>query len=165
MLYLAQQPCVQCQDTKRALQAADGYLYLGMPCEALSELNRAPSAAQRDPAVLLARVRVLLHWSCWKEAEVLARQCRETYPTIEEFTVQCAFALHQLEREDEAMETLRSAPDWILRTGILHYNLACYEARLGDLDVARSCIEVAIRMNSAMEGNAKVDPDLKALYN
>ena len=37
----------------------------------------------------------------------------------------------------EAAAVLHSAPAWIRQTGILHYNLACYEARLGDLATAR----------------------------
>ena len=63
------------------------------------------------------------------------------------------------------MEVLQAAPEWLRRTGILHYNLACYEARLGDLTTARQCINAAIQLNAAMKKNARVDPDLQALWN
>jgi hypothetical protein len=79
--------------------------------------------------------------------------------------VQRVFALHQLEKGDEAFRVLLSAPEWIRRTGILHYNLACYEARLGDLNAARRCIDAAIEINSAIKKNARSDPDLAALWN
>jgi hypothetical protein len=64
-----------------------------------------------------------------------------------------------------AEQALQAAPEWIRRTGILHYNLACYQARLGDLIRARECIDVAIRMNAGIKRNARLDPDLQALWN
>ena len=165
MLYLAQQPRVESQEAQRALQAADGYLFLGMHHEAMGELNLVPLVAQSDPAVLLARVRVLLHRQSWSDAEDLAVRCIEAFPEIEEFTVQRAFALCRTRTADVAIEVIEAAPAWIRRTGILHYNLACYEARLGDISMARRCIDTAIQINSAMARNAKVDPDLKGLFN
>ncbi|MEO7318466.1 MAG: hypothetical protein ABIZ56_05710 [Chthoniobacteraceae bacterium] len=165
MLYLAQQPRVESQDAQRALQAADGYLFLGMHHEAMAELNTVPIVAQGDPAVLLARVRVLLHRQNWSDADELTARCIEAFPEIEEFTVQRAFAICRIKTAEVAIEVIEAAPAWIRRTGILHYNLACYEARLGDLSMARRCIDTAIQINSAMARNAKVDPDLQGLYN
>ncbi len=165
MLYLAQQPRVENREVQRALQAADGYLFLGMQKEAMGELNNVPLVAQGDPAVLLARVRALLHRQSWSEAEELALRCIEAFPEIEEFTVQRAFAICRTKTAEVAIEVIEAAPAWIRRTGILHYNLACYEARLGDLSMARRCIDTAIQINSAMARNAKVDPDLQSLYN
>ena len=165
MLYLAQQPRVESPEAQRALRAADGYLFLGMHQEAMSELNCVPLFAQSDPAVLLTRVRVLLHRRAWSEAEELANRCVQAFPEVEEFTVQRAFATRWMKTPDDAIEVIEAAPAWIRRTGILHYNLGCYEARLGDISMARRCIDVAIQMNSAMARNAKVDPDLQALYN
>ena len=83
MLYLAQQPRVESPEAQRALHAADGYLFLGLHKEAMSELNRVPLMAQGDPAVLLTRVRVLLHRRNWREAEELASRCVEAFPEVE----------------------------------------------------------------------------------
>lgn len=165
MLYLGTRSHSHSAQTQRALHAADGYLYLGMPGEALDELHIVPVPEQTDPSVLLARVRVLLHLKRWGEAEKLSGFGNNTHPDEEEFTVQRAFALHQLDKGDEAVEVLLSAPEWIRRTGILHYNLACYEARLGDVSTARQCIRAAIQLNAAMKKNAKIDPDLQSLWN
>jgi len=78
--------------------------------------------------------------------------------------VQRAFALHQQKRGHEAADVILSAPDWIRRTGILHYNLACYEAQLGDLGTARQCIRTALEINAAFKKNARTDPDLERLW-
>ena len=83
----------------------------------------------------------------------------------DEFTVQRAFALHQLDKGDEAAEVLQGAPEWLRRTGILHYNLGCYEARWGNLKIARQCVQTAVKLNAAIKNNIKQDPDLAELWN
>jgi Flp pilus assembly protein TadD len=165
MLYIHHQPDSFAEGTQRSLLAADGYLFLGMPDEALEELANIPKDDSKQAMVLLARTRVLLHLKRWTEAEKLAAHGATTHPDHEEFTVQRAFALHQLQQGDEAMTVILQAPEWIRQTGIIHYNLACYEAQLGDLRTARQCIKVACQMNKAMKKNAAIDPDLRALWN
>ncbi len=165
MLYLSQHPRPCSAETQRALHAADGYLYFGLSNEALAELDAIEVSEQDDTSVLLARIRALLHGREWRAAETLSNRSLRMHPDEGEFTVQRAFALHQMKKGDEAIEALLAAPEWIRRTGILHYNLACYEARLGDLKIARECIDVAIQLNSGIKKNARLDPDLKALWN
>ena len=165
MLYLANRAHQPSIETQRALHSADGYLYFGLADEALLELSNIGEAERYDASVMLARVRVLLHLRKWADAETLSSEAITRYPDEDEFPVQRAFALHQLQRGEQAAEVILSAPEWIRRTGILHYNLACYEARLGDLSTARQCIDAAIQINAAMKKNARIDPDLQALWN
>ena len=165
MLYLSQHPHPHTAQTQRGLRAADGYLYLGLPAEALRELDAIPAAEHGDSAVLLARIRVLLHMKEWRSAETLSGKGARQHPDEGEFTVQRAFALHQMNKGQAAEAALLAAPEWIRRTGILHYNLACYQARLGDLTQARECIDAAIQMNAGIKKNARLDPDLQALWN
>jgi len=165
MLYLSQPPKIQSSETQRALNAADGYLFFNLLDEALEELGTIPSTEQEQAAVMLARIRLLLHKREWRSAEVLSAQGSGLHPEEGEFTVQRAFALHQLDNDDQAEQVLQAAPDWIRRTGILHYNLACYEARLGDITTARECIDAAIQINAGIKKSARVDPDLQSLWN
>jgi predicted Zn-dependent protease len=165
MLYLKNQPRAHSAETHRALEAADGYLYLGMPKEALGEFAAIPGHERENASVMLAEIRVVLHMKNWKRAESLSARGSDLHPNEDEFTVQRVFALHKLEKGEEAFRILLAAPEWIRRTGILHYNLACYEARLGDINTARRCIDAAIELNSAIKKNARSDPDLAALWN
>lgn len=166
MLYLNQkQADPDSRDWQRPLLAADGYLYLGIPELALEELESISDSAQHASPVLRARVRVLLHLRRWSDADNLSRTGGSLYPEENEFTVQRAFALHQLKKGTDAVRVLLSAPEWIRKTGILHYNLACYEAQLGDIVTARQCIKAAIEINSAFKKNARTDPDLARLWN
>lgn len=165
MLYLSQHPHPCTAETQRALHAADGYLYFGLADEALTELDAIDQNEQDGTSVLLARIRALLHGREWRAAETLSNRGLRLHPSEGEFTVQRAFALQQMKKCDEAIKAMLAAPEWIRRTGILHYNLACYEARLGDLAIARECIDAAIHINSGIKKNARLDPDLKALWN
>lgn len=165
MLYLSQHPRPCTAETQRALHAADGYLFFGLAAEALAELSAIEDREQDDSSVLLARIRALLHARQWRTAESLSIRGGRLHPDEGEFTVQRAFALQQMQKGDEAIEALLAAPEWIRRTGILHYNLACYEARLGDLSIARQCIDAAIQINSGIKKNARLDPDLQGLWN
>jgi tetratricopeptide (TPR) repeat protein len=164
MLYLNNEPGRLSLDVQRALQAVDGWLYLGLADEAIRELNAVSVPDQIEAPLLRARIRALLHLKRWKEAEVLSEKGCELHPDENEFTVQRAFALHQQQRGHEAADVILSAPDWIRRTGILHYNLACYEAKLGDLGTARQCIRTALEMNAGFRKNARTDPDLVRLW-
>lgn len=166
MLYLNQkQTESSSREWQKPLLAADGYLYLGLAAHALAELESISDAYQHASPVLRARVRVLLHLKRWDEADALSAAGNSLYPEENEFTVQRAFALHQLKKGSDAVKVLLSAPEWIRRTGILHYNLACYEAQLGDLMTARQCIQAAIEINSSFKKNARTDPDLARLWN
>jgi len=165
MLYLTTKPPKEEPETGRQLRAAEGYLTLGMPEEALQALSEIPDARQDDAGVMRRRVRALLHLHRWNEAERLSFKAMEVYPEENEFMVQRAFALHQQEKGVEAAEVILNAPSWIRNTGILYYNLACYEATLGDLGIARQCIETAFGINAAFKKNARKDPDLQRLWN
>ena len=166
MLYLNQKPAdAGSREWQRPLLAADGYLYLGMPAQALKELESIDDSFQHVSPVLRARVRVLLHLKRWEQASSLSAAGNSLYPEENEFTVQRAFALHRLKKGGDAVQVLLNAPEWIRRTGILHYNLACYEAQLGDLTTARQCIQAAIEINSSFKKNARTDPDLARLWN
>ena len=164
MLYFNDKIGIQSFELRKLLMAADGYLYLGMPRDALKELDRIDDTEQMHSSVLRTRIRVLLHMKKWKAAAELSRQGLEKYPNENELMVQRAFALHKLRKGSLAAKVLLTAPDWIRRTGILHYNLACYEAQLGSVSTARQCIRAAIKINSSFKKNASTDPDLQRLW-
>ena len=164
MIYLKNELNELSFDLQRSLHAVDGYLHLGMAEEALRELNDAGIKDQFETATLRARIRVLLHMKRWKDAEALSEKGITLHPEENEFMVQRAFALHQMKRGDEAAGVLLSAPTWIRQTGILHYNLACYEAKLGDISMARQCIRAALELNSGFKKNVRTDPDLQQLW-
>ena len=151
-------------ETRNALEAAEGYVYLGLHREALKELDSINSAEQEAVDVMIARIRVFLHLGRYSSAVRLSARGERLHRNEDEFTVQHAFSLHQLDKREEAEEVIQGAPEWLRRTGILHYNLGCYEARWGNLKVARKCVQAAIQMNIAIKNNVRKDPDLERLW-
>lgn len=165
MLSLSNRAKPQSPETHKALQAAEGYVFLGLHREALKQLDTVPEVEQENPDVMVARIRVLLHLRRYPAAARLSARGESLYRDEDEFTVQRAFALNQLDKGDEAREVIKGAPEWLRRTGILHYNLGCYEARWGNIEVARQCVQDAIEINAAIRKNLKQDPDLAELWN
>lgn len=153
------------EDTCLALRTAEGYVFFNLYRDALKELDSIAEYEQDDCDVMIARIRVLLHLERWRKAARLSARGAALHNTEDEFTVQRAFALHKMHLSEAAARVLLDAPEWIRRTGILHYNLACYEARWGNLTVARQCVQAAIEINAAIKKNARQDPDLADLWN
>ena len=164
MLTLSNRSKQHSPEVYRALQSAEGYVYFGLFREALRELDAIPHHDQEECDVMVARIRILLHLGRWANAVRLSTRGEALHKEEDEFTVQRAFALHQLDKGEEAARVLLEAPEWLRRTGILHYNLGCYEARWGNLQVARQCVQTAIELNSAIQKNARQDPDLSNLW-
>lgn len=150
--------------TIKAMQAAEGYVFLGLFREALKELDVISSTEQESSDVMIARIRVLLFLRRFTSAARLSARGETLYRDEDEFTVQHAFSLSQLDKGEEAKEVIDGAPEWLRRTGIIHYNLGCYEARWGSIKNARQCVQAAIKMNAAIKINLKQDPDLAALF-
>lgn len=165
MLTLTNHPKEHSLRTFHALQAAEGYVYLGLYRQALGELDHIETSDQELSDVLIARIRTLLHLNRFTAAARLSARGEALYKDEDEFTVQRAFALHQLNKGDEAAKVLLNAPEWLRQTGILHYNLACYEARWGNIKIAKQCVKAAITLNAAIKKNARQDPDLAELWN
>jgi hypothetical protein len=59
---------------------------------------------------------------------------------------------------------LLKAVERIPAAAILHYNLACYECQLGDLEVAKARLQHAISLDPACRAMALDDQDLKPLW-
>jgi tetratricopeptide (TPR) repeat protein len=165
MLTLSSRAKQHSPETHKALQAAEGYVFLGLHREALKELDTIDQLDQEDSDVMIARIRTLLHLGRFSAAARLSARGESIHSEEDEFTVQRAFALHRLNKRDEAAKVIQSAPAWLRRTGILHYNLGCYQARWGDIPTARQCVDAAIQLNAAIELSMKKDPDLAGLWN
>jgi tetratricopeptide (TPR) repeat protein len=152
-------------ETHRSLQAAEGYVFLGLHREALKQLDQIVDEDQELPDVLIARIRILLHLRRFSSAIRLSVRGAKLFHNEDEFMVQRIFALEQMNKGEEAAEVLHSAPEWLQRSGILHYNLGCYQARWGNLKVARQYVQTAVKINGVIKKNVKQDPDLAGLWN
>ncbi len=154
-----------CISVETRLEYARGYLALGLGREAGKELQAVPRAARQGEAYGLVRLDLAMALKDWRSVVRLAPSWAKRFPTREEGWVAWAFALREQEEISAARDVLCTAEKWHGATsGLLHYNLACYECLLGQLDAARARLRRAIKMDKTWRAAAREDRDLAALW-
>ena len=148
---------------ERTLVAAEGYCELGMFDDALVEIESLPTEFAQHPTVVELRTVVLMQAKRWKLALAASRSLCRVSPEKTTGFIHAAFCLHELGRTAEARDTLLSGPDKLHAEPTFHYNLACYECALGNLDLARLHLEKSFELDKKFKEYAKSDPDLAAL--
>ncbi|MEO7931772.1 MAG: hypothetical protein ABIT76_01300 [Chthoniobacterales bacterium] len=148
----------------RTLQAAEGYGELGMFDEALAELASLPAQQQDDLRVKQARLFLLLQFKQFRSALEVSRQLCESHPGLPIGFIHVAFCLHELGQTLEAREALIAGPASLLEEATYYYNLACYNAVLGEMQQARAYLKTSFKMNKKFREIAEHDPDLSAIW-
>jgi predicted Zn-dependent protease len=151
-------------DQKR-LTAAQGYLELGMPRQALAELDGLSTEGAVSAPGLDVRIVILLRLKRWKSAATNARKLCRMLPDQPAGFIHLAFCLHELGETVRARDVLRKAPPNVRKDATCCYNLACYEAVLGELDAARLHLAQSISIDKRFREFARHDSDLAALHN
>lgn len=148
------------------LSAADGWLDLGDTEEALRSLDAVSPATSADPDVLELRWRILARRLAWDEALKVSSQLTAAAPNRAESWIHHSYALHELKRTEEAWTTLLQAAPRFPKESIIPYNLACYACQMGEVQVARSWLQRAMRLRPREEirSMALQDPDLAPLH-
>lgn len=149
---------------ERHLQAAIGFLELGMPLDANDEVEAIEPARKTLSEVLAVRVEVFRALSKWQLMEVVARQLAFQQPDEPQNFISLAFATRRAIGVQEALAVLARVANRFPACATILYNLACYAAVLGHLDVARNRLAEATKLESAFRKMALNDPDLSALH-
>ena len=149
---------------QKALTCVQGYLELGMPLEALRELKALPEALRESPIAVEMHVVVLIRLERWKTAATQARKLCKLQPALPAGFIHLAYCQHETGQTAAARETLMKGPKALHKEATYFYNLACYEAVLGDLDSARRHLARSIGINKRFLEFARQDTDLAALH-
>jgi predicted Zn-dependent protease len=148
---------------KRLLIAAQGYSELGLPDLALAELSLIPEELQGESVVVETMLSVLMQAQRWTAALPVGQELCRLEPEKSAGFIHAAFCLHELGNTMAARELLMSGPAQLKAEATYHYNLACYEAKLGNLDQARAYLDVSFAMDKKLKEFALDDPDLDVL--
>lgn len=128
--------------------------------EALAELSSVEPKLFGDPDLLELRLHILMQDCRWNEAlaaaEELLRVRQDALPAY----IHGAFALHELGRTAEARDLLLRGPSVLREDPTFHYNIGCYEAVLGNHDVALKSLQQSFAMDETFRDFAQRDPDL-----
>ncbi len=147
------------------LNAAAGWLELGLPEEAQAELNRLTPGARQLPEALAVEWDLHARGACWERALDVASRllaCDRSKPAG---WINRSYALHELRRTAEARDFLLPAVTLFPAIGVIPYNLACYTCQLGELDDARRWLRHAMEVDGreCVLGRARTDADLTPL--
>jgi tetratricopeptide (TPR) repeat protein len=130
---------------------------------ALEELE-PDSPLRTSPDVLRLWLKILASREKWDEAVLIGQTLCKAVPHEEQAFLDTASCLHELGRTREAKRTLLEGPNSLMNNAAYHYNLGCYEAVLGNVEHAKSCIKRAVEMDKAFEKVAVEDRDLAAIW-
>ena len=149
---------------ERHLTAATGYLELGMAADASAELDAIEPGRRSDWQVLALRVAVCQETKDWVPMLLLSERLVAMQPTRADWPISLAYATRRCQSLEAARKILLGAVQRFPEESTIRYNLACYEAQLGNLELARDHLARAIRMNGAHRAMALADADLAPLH-
>jgi tetratricopeptide (TPR) repeat protein len=148
-------------DADAACRRALGFLQLGMPEDALAELDELTvthSVAQH------LRVDALFRLKRWPDAAAICLPMTEQEPADPGWWIQAAYAQRRARSIEEAEMILRAGLTRHPANGLMLYNLACYACVGQRIDEARKWLGKAVALDpDTMLAMAGRDPDLEAL--
>lgn len=147
------------------LEYALGYLQLGLFNEARAELSGLDPETLATPAALQLRVEIAMAAEDWPEVVALSPALVNHDPAEERPWIAWGYALRELQRIEEARDTLLTGARLIRQPSpLIAYNLACYACLLGDLPEARRLLEAVFAQDHSWRAIARDDADLAALH-
>lgn len=149
--------------TLRQLSYAEGYLTLGLKAEAAEALSEIVASEREETPVLAMGLAVHTERGEWGNAAKLGAMLCEREPQVAGFWIQWAYATRRQAGINEALAILIRGVGLHPREAMFHFNLACYEAQLGNLDDARAFLDTACGLDPQFTELAKTDADLEPL--
>ena len=115
---------------QRHLTAAEGWLQLGLHLEAKAELEKIQPQLRSHPDVLELRWHIYAKEKKWDACIDIAATIIKRAPKRVDGWIHRSFALHELQRTQEAFDQLLPAVDQFPKVWTIPYNLACYASML-----------------------------------
>lgn len=151
-------------DDLRVMRSALGWLELGLPEEALSELASLSARDRMRRHALELRLIAEMESGRWNAAADTGRLLCMKEPKEARFFIHAAYCLHETGDTLAAHDWLLRGPATLIEDPLFHYNIACYLAVLGDRKRAESHLERAFEMDASLRVSAQEDTDLAALH-
>lgn len=131
--------------------------------EAITELDKLPLQDKIRPDVLEMRVLILMKADRWREALADSEKLCALAPEVPVGFIHAAYCLHEMGQTRQAKELLLEGPAALVNDATYHYNLACYECVLGNVEIAGAYLAASFSLDEKLREFAAEDPDLKPL--
>jgi Tfp pilus assembly protein PilF len=147
----------------KRLNAAVGYLSLGMPQDAWNELEDIEAKDRARPEVLKVRVEVCRALKQWEMMAEASNYLRKIETDEAGHSLNMAYATRRFKSEADAAEILSMALRRYYDDALVRYNLACYWCVMGRVEEAREMLETACKKDESLRELAGTDEDLLGL--
>ena len=148
----------------RILSAAQGYCELEMYVDASQELEKIDSELRDHPQILSVRLQIYAGTQAWDLMQAVARRLVVSDPKQIQWIVSWAYATRRAESVLVAKRILLEAVNRFPGEAILHYNLGCYEAQLGDPSAAMQRLAQCFELDAGYRKLALEDEDLSSIW-
>lgn len=131
------------------LRRTYGWLELGCPKEALSELEELPDVLHASRDVLKLKCKILAVAGEWQKLRDVSSTSAKYFPNEAAFAENWAWAEHKTGRSQEAYGILLDASEKFERTWRTNYFLACFAHSMKRADEAAEWLGHAFLLHSA----------------
>ena len=132
--------------------------------EAQSELKEIDPFCRDLPELLAARIPFYRALEKWDLMAIVAKKLTEWRPEEPGNFIDWAYAARRGESIQAAHAILKRAEGLHSKDAMIQFNLACYEAQLGNLDLAKAHLTRTTRLDKKYSLLAVDDPDLGPLW-
>jgi tetratricopeptide (TPR) repeat protein len=146
------------------LQAAVGYLELGMLVEANAEIENLSPELKTSSTALGVRLEIYRAAEKWSLMEVVARELWKRHQDEPVYWNDLAWAVRRADSINVAQSILLDAVVQFPGDAMTHFNLGCYACQLGDIEEAKSRVGRAIELDAKFKMLALDDPDLETMW-
>jgi Tfp pilus assembly protein PilF len=148
----------------RHLQAAVGYLELGMVEDAANEIECISPDQKNSSEVLGVRLEIYRAAEKWSLMEVVARELWKRHQDQPVYWNDLAWAVRRAESVGSANAILLQAVEKFPEDAMTSYNVGCYACQLGDIEQAKMRVGKAIELDPKFKLLALDDADLEPLW-
>lgn len=152
------------QHDQQHLSAAEGFLTLGMYEDANAELEEIDPFCKVLPEVLEVRVEIYGRTQKWDLMQVVAKKLADHDLGDAQWLLLLAYATRRAESIEAAKRILLRAVKQHPEEPIIHFNLACYDCQLGNVDSAKEHLKRALKLQPKCREMALDDPDLEPIW-
>lgn len=146
------------------LTVAQGYAELKMFLDANEELEKMDAEVRHLPEIPAVRVEIYSGLKKWELLRVVAKKLADHDPDEVQWPISLAYATRRAESIEAAKVILLEAVERHPQEPMLHYNLACYESVLGEVEVAKARLKHALKLEPRMRMMALEDEDLRGVW-
>ena len=149
---------------EQRVEAAGGYIMLGMWKDAKAELDDLPVVWRTRGEVLRMRIDIYMGEQQWKSARVLSESLARREPDNPKWWILWACSLRHEKSAADAQAVLMEASKLHPEEPLIPYNIACYLCLEGNVRAATVYLHQAFTMEPRLSKTAYRDPDLAELW-